>query len=43
LQENPEMMTDRDWCCIRCVDNGSGIKADDMEHVFEPFVKRQMV
>jgi len=37
LQENPEMMTDRDWCCIRCVDNGSGIKADDMEHVFEPF------
>ena len=37
LQENPEMISDSGWCCIRCVDNGCGIEADDLEHVFEPF------
>jgi len=37
LREHAGMMTDSDWCCLRCVDNGCGIKPETMEHVFEPF------
>jgi len=37
LREHPEMITEHGWCCVRCEDNGCGIKAADMEHVFDPF------
>ncbi|MDQ6959725.1 MAG: PAS domain S-box protein, partial [Mariprofundaceae bacterium] len=37
LQEHTEMIADDQWCCIRCVDNGCGIKPETMEHIFEPF------
>jgi len=37
LQGYPEILNESDWVCIRCVDNGAGISAENMEHVFEPF------